>query len=94
MAPVTPLALPVQGNALLKLSGSISSPTGKCSFHASTWRMFLLKSFKWLEENWRHTEHSAYQVTACPYSAMTHKGKICISAQNVTRTSQTDLFVT
>lgn len=81
------------GNAPLSWSGGLCSHTGKCSFPADTWWRFHLKSFKWMEANWRHAERSAcYQAVVCPYSAMTHNEKTCFSAQNITGSSQIDLF--
>lgn len=79
--------------AAMHLSGGLSSHTGEGSFPANTRWMFPLKSFKWVEANRRRAEGSAwYQAVVCPYSAMTHKEKVCFSAQNITRSSQIDLF--
>lgn len=72
------------GDAPPNWSGGLCSHTGKCSFPPSTWQMFQLKSFKWMEANWRRAERSACcQAVICPYSAMTYKEKICFPAWNL-----------
>lgn len=92
MSPVSPLAPPACPGAMHS-SGGLWSLTGEGSLPANTRWTFPLKSFKWVEASRRWAEGSAcYQAVVCPYSAMTHREKVRFSAQNITGSSQIDLF--